>query len=621
VHWFLAPRILDSLLFKPEPELEVTVAPDPDDHGPDAPKLPEELIKDKPAPVEARKEKAAPEPEQPAPEVAKVEEPKPVQQTKPVEAPKPVEMPKQRMQMVDQQKFPDEDDNKDAHFLAQKNHRAAEDTRSNETNLIREVESKSEHMSEQSENKADQPGAKNDKIAELENKAGPDKTMPRSSPRQGEEGQSTEPQKQGPLSMRDLTPRSEVKAVDGQKPREGVEQQEQGAGELPMARIGRDAVRGHAGQQKGGTHFDHAIDNHMYDAIEGYDTAEKERNAAARAESSHKKGRYDKYLAKVQAMRSSIENFTLAVKPGNQAELGTRAHPFAGYITSMHRQIHKLFAFGFLTDLDQRIGKGKSIYDDMTLWTKLEIVVNPDGTVDKVGIVRASGVQGFDVAAIDSVMSAAPFEVPPKAIRSADGKVYLHWQFHRDEMACITSGVDPFILTTPGEKPRDLDGSAVSMDVPRSLKRNAHEQHEQHETQAEAPVVRPSPVVPPTVPEVTQEVRAAAEGWFAAYTRGSVSWLAGWSATPFTAAGEVVARDPDKLKTVYKQLVAEAPAARALTGFEVLTPAGIRGKLGGLPPGGEESGMLFAVGKAGSEEFILLLKKSDRGWRVCGVDR
>jgi hypothetical protein len=53
----------------------------------------------------------------------------------------------------------------------------------------------------------------------------------------------------------------------------------------------------------------------------------------------------------------------------------------------------------------------------------------------------------------------------------------------------------------------------------------------------------------------------------------------------------------------------------------VLTPAGIRGKLGGLPPGGEPSDMLFAVGKAGGDEFILLLKKSSQGWRVCGVDR
>ena len=58
-----------------------------------------------------------------------------------------------------------------------------------------------------------------------------------------------------------------------------------------------------------------------------------------------------------------------------------------------------------------------------------------------------------------------------------------------------------------------------------------------------------------------------------------------------------------------------------MVGLEVLTPAGIRGKLGGLPPGGESSDMLYAVGKAGGEEFILLLKKSSQGWRVCGVDR
>src|SRR5205823_2514708 len=144
--------------------------------------------------------------------------------------------------------------------------------------------------------------------------------------------------------------------------------------------------------------------------IEGFGTAEKQRHEAALAQSSHKKGRYDRYLAKLGAMRSSIENFTLDVKPGNQAELGTRASPFAGYITSMHRQIHKLFAFGFLADIESKFGK--TPYDDPNLWTKLEIVVNPDGSVDKVSIARSSGVTGFDVAAIDSVMSAAPFQIP-----------------------------------------------------------------------------------------------------------------------------------------------------------------------------------------------------------------
>ena len=123
------------------------------------------------------------------------------------------------------------------------------------------------------------------------------------------------------------------------------------------------------------------------------------------------------------------------------------------------------------------------------------------------------------------------------------------------------------------------------------------------------------------MPEVTAEVRGAAEGWFAAYARGDAGWLAGWSATPFVAAGEVIARDSAKLKAMYKQLLSEAPATRKVQGMEVLTPAGVRGKLGGLPPGCEESNMLYAIGKAGGEEFVLLLKKSSDGWRVAGIAR
>ena len=127
---------------------------------------------------------------------------------------------------------------------------------------------------------------------------------------------------------------------------------------------------------------------------------------------------------------------------------------------------------------------------------------------------------------------------------------------------------------------------------------------------------------PAETPTVTEEAVRAAEGWFAAYQRGDAAWLAGWSAAPLTAAGEVVAKDGAAVKAMYKQLMGEAPSKRPIDGkVEVLTPAGIRGRLGGLPPGGEEKGMLYAVGKAGGEEFILLLKVSNQGWRVCGIDR
>jgi TonB family protein len=529
------------------------------------------------------------------------------------------------MQMVDQDKFEEERDNPDAHYLAQRNHRAQKETRTEATNLVREVESPHANASEPSENQQPDVGGKNDKIAELENHKGAEKTMPRSAPMRGQEGTSTEPSRPGPLSMRDLTPRS---AVNGQKPRQGLELQEPGGGDLPMARIGRDAERGAVAHDKlKGGKVNLKLSNENYDNIEGYATAEKERHEAARAEQSHKKGRYDKYLASVQAMRSSIENFTFDVKPGNQAELGTRRDPFAGYITAMHRQIHKLWTFGFLADLDAKPSQN-SPYNNDELWTQLEIVIKGDGSVEKVGIVRSSGVLPFDVAAIDSVMSAAPFPPPPAVIKSANGKVYMDWQFHRDERACGTFGVDPYILTTPGDT-HDHDTSETAVES-HELMKQAHGEglrklNREPTTARPAgegvPSVRPPSQPPPVVPEVTSEARAAAEGWFAAYARGDAAWLAGWSASPFSAAGEVVAKDGPAVKAMYKQLMAEAPAARAVGPLEVLTPAGIRGKLGGLPPGGEESGMLFAVGKAGGEEFILLLKKSPQGWRVCGIDR
>ena len=72
----------------------------------------------------------------------------------------------------------------------------------------------------------------------------------------------------------------------------------------------------------------------------------------------------------------------------------------------------------------------------------------------KMGIVKTSGITAFDIAALDAVDRAQPFGPAPGAIVSPDGNVYLHWEFHRDEVfACSTQGARPFILNTPG-RPR-----------------------------------------------------------------------------------------------------------------------------------------------------------------------
>jgi hypothetical protein len=60
----------------------------------------------------------------------------------------------------------------------------------------------------------------------------------------------------------------------------------------------------------------------------------------------------------------------------------------------------------------------------------------------------------FDVAALDSVQRASPFGPAPSAIVSPDNRVYLHWEFHRDEVfACSTMNARPFILNVPAGAP------------------------------------------------------------------------------------------------------------------------------------------------------------------------
>jgi hypothetical protein len=137
----------------------------------------------------------------------------------------------------------------------------------------------------------------------------------------------------------------------------------------------------------------------------------------------------------------------------NQLPLNNAAVPFATYLNAMHNRIHPEFA-------DRALGKLDSLprthpLNDRTLRTRVEIVVDgTSGAISKVAVVVPSRLVGFDVLVVDSLMRAGPFTQPPSTIRSADGNVYMHWDFTRDEVfACSTMHVRPFLLATAGTAP------------------------------------------------------------------------------------------------------------------------------------------------------------------------
>jgi outer membrane biosynthesis protein TonB len=378
--------------------------------NPPKPKSPE-LALQEPRPLQ-------PTPVEPKPVEKKPEETK---QENPQDKPKAQAIDLQHEKIVDLDMGKEVEAPKDAKYLAQRNNRTDNETRARQTNLDRAQQGKPA-----------EPSDDEDKIAhaeEREAKAG----------QRGEPGSDQQPAPRSPLSMR--APGVEGAGSPGEKLEESAD------GLLSKPRRGRPGKEGDprasVSEERPTPHLTHQ----GYASAFGDDSALSK--AMAKQEKSKHKGKFAEHKEKVLA---ALENFVNEVKPGNQTELNTRAAPFAQFITHMHRQIHEKWAFGFLTQMDTSFRD--SPMNDLKLVTKLEIVLAGDGKVDKIAMVRTSGSTGFDAAAISSVYAAEPFPTPPAAILSGNGKVYLHWKFHRNGDACGTPGVTYFILDN-GDKKSD----------------------------------------------------------------------------------------------------------------------------------------------------------------------
>src|SRR5262249_40443141 len=386
----------------------------------------------------------------------------------------------------------------------------------------------------------------------------------------GEGGNRGDGGKPGALSMRNIEgrgapgglPQMSTAPAGANDDAPAVAQSQEPGGGGPSGRPGREGKAGKPGQR--GPKLPLSMDD--YERIVGKDKIEDEAQLAQR-QTSHKKGRWEK---KMEQIHASLENFTPEVKPGNQTALGTRAAPFAVFIARMHRKIHELWGFGFLEDLD---GKPNSNpMNDRELEVTLEIVLNSDGTLDKATIVKPSGILTFDVAAIDTVQNAGPFEAPPEAIKSGNGKVYLHWTFHRDERQCSPYFADPFILDNAGT------GQEAGNQVMDPAEAIAKQRQAQRLSRKASPT-EGGGVVPHLSRTPEQEAAAAratvntaaaddpvanavALKWANAFEAGRINELVELSGVPFSSSGAIVASDPSSLARVWSNVLGELPTRK-----------------------------------------------------------
>ena len=500
----------------------------------------------------------------------------------------------------------------DAAFVSDKHRHVEEQTRAEDTNLDRQQDGEEAH-SEPSELELDEVGTPDDVIAHLETSE-PTLGEPEQMPESSQSGEDEQAAGQVPAEAGEESEKSED-GEDGDAPNErepgllsmrDLERQNMPGGELTAPEPGdQDDARPGAPDRR---RLETRLSGEDYERIVGEDRVREEQELGRR-QMSQRRGRWER---RQQALRASLENFTPEVRPGNQTALSTRAEPFAVYIARMHRSIHELWGFGFLDELSRKPARHE--LNDWSLRTRLEIVIDSDGSVARTTIVQPSGVLGFDVAAIDAVQTGGPYGPPPSAIRSGNGKVYVHWDFHRDWRQCGTFGAHPFILDNPPEGgERGLDDGDLLERMPGRA--SASESSPPPSPRAREPR-RPGP------DSDDPRAQRAARRWVEAFGRRDAGAMATVSATPFRSGGRVVAKTRADVARIYESVLAEAEALAPLEST-ILTAAGYRRQRGGLPGGVDAaSSRLFVLVRIPGEQLTLVLgQQGDGDYAVIGLER
>jgi hypothetical protein len=542
-----------------------------------------------------------------------------------------------------EQKPPD-----DAKFLAEKNHKVAEETRARETNLEADGRGKNE-ASAPSENQDPEVGGEKERIAQRQDReSAAGRQAPNVTPHQNPELASPEKERsKSLLALRDPAPRAHEITPETADP--SLPRAADGFVRAPAPARGADARADRASGKK----VKLSLAGRDYEYLFGESAAADRKISQTLA--SMRKGRFQKRQSQV---RSALENFIPEVKPGNQTALNTREAPFAAFVARMHRSIHMLWGFGVIEDWDEL--SATSPFNNRNLATTLEMVLNADGTIDKVTVVKTSGYLPYDAAAIDVAYTAGPYPDPPRAIRSANGKIYLHWRFFRDDRQCATSGVDPFILDNPSSG-SDSAGGATAMDGagpgpkvpraptetpregPRQLRRGLDDDAHRAKMRAldeevaraqERPGSAPSEeeqadphaghshAAPAVAESGNAAVRAVATRWFSALASADVATLSSVADVPFRVSQTVQVRSREDLKAMLKDLSGEI--GRLTAGdVRVYSSAGLRAALGRMPQGLDDgSGLLFAAAPlADGDTLVAALARRGQTYRVVGLAR
>ena len=110
-------------------------------------------------------------------------------------------------------------------------------------------------------------------------------------------------------------------------------------------------------------------------------------------------------------------------------QLNTREYLYYGYYSRIKNQLNQWWQPKVREKVTKLVSQGRKIATEQNKTTKLIIVLNGEGILQRVQVLSESGVRDLDEAAVDAFRQAAPFPNPPSGMIEADGLIKIRWDF------------------------------------------------------------------------------------------------------------------------------------------------------------------------------------------------
>jgi protein TonB len=127
---------------------------------------------------------------------------------------------------------------------------------------------------------------------------------------------------------------------------------------------------------------------------------------------------------------SRTMDFLPGVETGSHTLLNTREFIYYSYFSRMKEQIHWRWSQYLQTELPLTAftlnhGNRQKIFS-----TSLYVYLSIDGEIQDMRVVKSSGEDNIDSAALHAFLSAAPFPNPPTGLVEEDGYIHIKQSFH-----------------------------------------------------------------------------------------------------------------------------------------------------------------------------------------------